>query len=82
MYQVEQFTLCDGWVNTWHIDDKPHVFKTRDEAILELAEFFSDMTEDYEAARFAGDYVMLQSMNEQKTFKPVYPQQINARLTT
>tara|TARA_R110000803_G_scaffold61535_4_gene121407 strand:+ start:3645 stop:3857 length:213 start_codon:yes stop_codon:yes gene_type:complete len=49
MYQVEQFTLCDGWVNTWHIDDKPHVFKTRDEAILELAEFFSDMTEDYEA---------------------------------
>ena len=49
MYQVEQFTICDGWVNTWHIDDKPHLFETREQAILELAEFFSDMTEDYEA---------------------------------
>ena len=36
----------------------------------------------YIVARFAGDYVMLQSMNERKTFKPVYPQQIGARLTT
>jgi hypothetical protein len=35
----------------------------------------------YTVARFAGDYVMLQSMNERKTFKPVYPQQIGARVT-
>ena len=48
MYQVEQFTLCDGWVNTWHIDDKPHLFETREQAILELAEFYSDMAEAYE----------------------------------
>jgi len=36
----------------------------------------------YTIARFMGDYVMLQSMNEQKTFKPVYPQQIKAKVTT
>jgi hypothetical protein len=34
----------------------------------------------YTIARFMGDYIMLQSMNEQKTFKPVYPQQIGAKL--
>jgi hypothetical protein len=35
----------------------------------------------YTVARFAGDYIMLQSMNESKIFKPVYPQQIGARVT-
>jgi hypothetical protein len=34
----------------------------------------------YTIARFMGDYIMLCSMNEQKTFKPVYPQQIGAKL--
>ena len=34
----------------------------------------------YTVARFAGNYIMLQSMNEQKIFKPVYPQQIGAKL--
>jgi hypothetical protein len=34
----------------------------------------------YTVARFVGDYIMLQSMNEQKIFKPVYPQQIGAKL--
>ena len=34
----------------------------------------------YIVARFMGDYIMLQSMNEQKIFKPVYPQQIGAKL--
>jgi hypothetical protein len=36
----------------------------------------------YTIARFMGDYIMLQSMNEQKTFMPVYPQQIKAKVTT
>jgi len=49
MFQIEQFTVCDGWINPWHDDGKLLVFKTRAEAILELAEFFSDMAEDYEA---------------------------------
>ena len=35
----------------------------------------------YTVARFVGDYIMLQSMNESKIFKPVYPQQIGARVT-
>jgi hypothetical protein len=49
MYQVEQFTICDGWINTWHEDGKPLLFDSWASAVLELAEFFSDMTEDYEA---------------------------------
>ena len=34
----------------------------------------------YTIARFMGAYIMLQSMNESKIFKPVYPQQIGAKL--
>lgn len=48
MYEVQQFTICDGWVNTWHEDDKPLVFKTRGDAVLALAEFYSDMAEAYD----------------------------------
>jgi hypothetical protein len=34
----------------------------------------------YTVAHFAGDYVMLQTMDERKEFKPVYPRDIGARL--
>jgi hypothetical protein len=34
----------------------------------------------YTVAHFAGDYVMLQTMDERKEFKPVYPADIGARL--
>lgn len=49
MFQIETFTLCDGWVNTWTTDDKPEVFATYESAVRALAEFYSDMAEDYEA---------------------------------
>ena len=48
MYQVEQFTVCDGWVNTWHDDGKPLLFKTWPNAVYALAEFYSGMAEAYE----------------------------------
>jgi hypothetical protein len=34
----------------------------------------------YTVAHFAGDYVMLQTMDERKEFKPVYPADIGARI--
>ena len=53
MYQIETFTICDGWVNTWTNDDKPEVFATYSDAVRALAEFYSDMAEDYEDGRMA-----------------------------
>ena len=49
MFQIETFTLCDGWVNTWTTDDKPKTFARYADAVWALAEFYSDMAEDYEA---------------------------------
>ena len=40
-YEVQHFTLCDGWINTWSVIDenglsKPTVFNTYQEARQEL----------------------------------------------
>lgn len=43
MFVVETFTLFGGWKNCWSVDDVPQVFKTKDEAALELFEFASDL---------------------------------------
>jgi hypothetical protein len=31
-YVVEHQTLCDGWINTWSVDDEPEVFNSYEEA--------------------------------------------------
>ena len=46
-WEVQTYTLCDGWVNCWTVsegneDPKPHVFATRDEAAKELREHIAD----------------------------------------
>ena len=69
MYQVEQFTLCDGWVNTWHEDGKPLLFKTWPNAVFELALFYSDMAEAYEDGQIdtpikANDYRIVEVKND------------------
>ncbi|MBU2582732.1 MAG: hypothetical protein KJ622_13550 [Alphaproteobacteria bacterium] len=45
-WEVQHYTLCNGWVNTWFIDDMPETFATRDEAQAELDEFFSDVAHE------------------------------------
>ena len=44
-YEVQEWTLCDGWTNTWlTYDDKgnevPSTFKTKEDAQAELDDFF------------------------------------------
>ena len=43
MYQIQTNTICDGWVNTWHTDDTPTVFKSFGEALDELDEHLADL---------------------------------------
>jgi len=54
-YEVQHYTLCQGWVNTWLIDDKPHTFKTREEAEEELANFLADIEAEIELGEREAD---------------------------
>lgn len=47
-YEIQTFTLCDGFVNTWTEDDKPLIFKTRSDAELELKIHIQEMREAWE----------------------------------
>ena len=51
-YEIQHFTLCDGWVNTWtiiHEDGTEEVekFETYQDAKDSLAEFLDDEAEAY-----------------------------------
>ena len=59
-YEVQHYTLCDGWVNTWTIsegddDPIPQVFATRDEAQAELDEFLRDIQDEIDCGDRAPD---------------------------
>ena len=44
LYEVQTYTVCDGWVNCWTIEDeKPEVFDTPHEAEAAIYEFFADL---------------------------------------
>ena len=43
-YEIQTFTLCDGWVNTWTDNDElPVTFETLDEAENELKDYLEDL---------------------------------------
>jgi hypothetical protein len=41
-YVVEHQTLCDGWINTWSVDDEPEVFNSYEEAERALDWFLKE----------------------------------------
>lgn len=50
-YEVQTFTLCDGWTNTWTFTDKDgkehsESFDTEEAAIAALAEFLAEIQEE------------------------------------
>ena len=50
-YEVQQYTLCGGWTNTWKISDEngieqPEVFDSEEEAQAELDAFFQEVEEE------------------------------------
>lgn len=50
-YEVQTFTLCDGWVNIWHIEhadgtSAPETFPTRAAAQAALDEFLGEIAEE------------------------------------
>lgn len=59
-YEIQTFTLCDGWINTWFIieDDNtqtPETFATETEAQHALDEFLDEIQEEIYAGQRAPD---------------------------
>jgi len=59
-YIVEQYTICDGWTNTWHeYDDDnnevPMVFDSLKEAKLELGNYLQDYRDAFECGDIESD---------------------------
>lgn len=61
-YEIQTFTLCDGWINTWFVveesgDDTytevPETFATEAEARQAVAEFLAEITAEIEAGQRA-----------------------------
>ena len=42
-FEVQEYTLCDGWVNTWSDDKGATTFNSKAEAQDELDWFLADM---------------------------------------
>ena len=51
-YEVQTYTICDGWMNCWSIEDEsggcsPMIFRTYTEALEELSDFLADQHEAF-----------------------------------
>jgi len=47
-FEVQEFTLCDGWINTWSDDDGASMFESKKQAEAELDWFLQEMLEAVE----------------------------------
>jgi len=59
-YEVQHYTLLDGWINTWSYTEgdgvmQPETFATADEAKAALEEYFQDLEEEVRAGQ-SGPY--------------------------
>jgi hypothetical protein len=52
-FEVQEYTLCDGWVNTWSDDEGATTFNSEEEAQAELDWFLHDILQEVEAANMA-----------------------------
>ena len=42
-YEVRTYTICDGWVNCWLLNDKPHTFESEAAALAEIDDHIADL---------------------------------------
>lgn len=50
-YEVQTYTICDGWVNCWLVDDELEYFDSEAEALTAI----KDHIKDYREAVAVGD---------------------------
>lgn len=57
MFEVQEYTFCDGWINTWtECDGSPSYFVTREEAQQELDNLLFDQNEAFEQGLMIDKY--------------------------
>jgi hypothetical protein len=59
-FEVQQYTFCEGWVNTWQIHHEdgrtePETFATIEEARAALDEFFTEIADEIVAGQRPAD---------------------------
>ena len=63
MFEVQTYTLCDGYVNTWlDGNDKPIKYATRKQALSDLRDYFVDnlaAVQDGEILDFENDLIIV-----------------------
>lgn len=56
-WEVQTLTICDGWTNTWTVDEGageiPDTFATQEEAEAALAEFLAEMADEAACGQIA-----------------------------
>ena len=55
MYEVQTYTLCDGWTNTWRVNDELEFFDSFAEAVDALDDHLLDLDDnqiDYNRADY------------------------------
>ena len=55
MYEVQTYTLCDGWINTWRVNDEPEFIDSFAEAVDALDDHLLDL-DDNQMDYDRGDY--------------------------
>ena len=55
-FEVQTRTVSDGWINTWHKNDKPLVFATELAARQAMGEFFQDLPDEMAKSYSVIDY--------------------------
>jgi hypothetical protein len=56
-YEVQTYTLCDGWVNCWTDDNEaPVTYPTREEAEAAVTEHLEDVAAAVRAGDMAEEY--------------------------
>ena len=63
MFEVQHYTLCDGWINCWSEENEdgvmiPSVYRTYTEALSALNEFLEDELMEYNAGNIVSMYEM------------------------
>ena len=60
-YEVQHYTLCDGWINTWSDYDEdgnetPSTYDSFEDALKELDSFLDDEQEAFEEGNIESPY--------------------------
>jgi len=68
LYEVQTYTLCDGYVNTWlDNQDKPIRYQTQRQAMRDLSDYIADCqaaVDDGYLDEFSNDLIIVEVQDE------------------